>query len=118
MVLRKPGKPNYETPKAYWPITLILMMAKILTSIVAESLSQIAEQHQLLPKNHLGGRPGRNAIDAIHYLVDKILTAWRSDKVVSALYLDIEGTFFNASPEQLIHNPKEEKSPNNNNKLH
>ena len=98
VVLRKPGKPNYETPKAYWPITLISMMAKILTSIVAESLSQIAEQHQLLPKNHFGGRPGQNAIDAIHYLVNKILTAWRSDKVVSVLYLDIEGTFPNTLP--------------------
>ena len=71
VVLRKPGKPNYETPKAYRPIALISMMAKVLTSIVAESLSQIAEQHQLLPKNHFRGRPGQNAIDAIHYLADK-----------------------------------------------
>ena len=111
VVLRKPGKPNYETPKAYWPITLISTMAKVLTSIVAESLSQIAEQHQLLPKNHFGGRPGQNSIDAIHYLVDKILTAWRSDKVVSVLYLDVEGAFPNVSPKRLIHNLKKRRFP-------
>ena len=58
IVLRKPGKPSYETPKAYRPIALICTMAKVLTSVVAENLSRIVEQHRLLPKNHFGGRPG------------------------------------------------------------
>ena len=30
-------------------------MAKVLTSIVAENLSQIVKQHHLLPKTHFGG---------------------------------------------------------------
>jgi hypothetical protein len=45
IVLRKPGKQSYETPKAYRPIALISTTAKVLTSIVAENLSQIVEQH-------------------------------------------------------------------------
>ena len=57
VVLRKPGKPSYETPKAYRPIALISTMAKLLTLIVAGNLSQIVEQHQILPKTHFGGRP-------------------------------------------------------------
>jgi hypothetical protein len=78
IVLRKPGKPSYETPKAYRPIALICTLAKVLTSIVADNLSQLVEQHRLLPKNHFGGRPGRSTADAVHY---KICTAWRSNRV-------------------------------------
>ena len=40
IVLRKPGKPNYETPKAYRPIALIPTMAKLLTSIIAKTTQQ------------------------------------------------------------------------------
>ena len=52
VVLRKPGKPSYEVLKAYRPIALISMMAKVLTLIVTENLSQLVEQHRLLPKTH------------------------------------------------------------------
>ena len=45
IVLRKPRKPSYKTLKAYRPIALISTMAKLLTSIIMESLSQIVEQH-------------------------------------------------------------------------
>ena len=45
IVLRKPGKPSYEAPKAYQPIALISTTAKVLTSIVAENLSYLIEQH-------------------------------------------------------------------------
>ena len=89
--LRKPGKPSYEVPKAYRPIALISTMAKVLTSIVAENLSQLVEQHRLLPRTHFGGRPGRSTVDAVHYLVHKICSAWRTNKVVSVLFLDVEG---------------------------
>ena len=86
-------------------------MAKILTSIIAENLSQITEYHHLLPKNHFGGRPGQSAMDAIHYLIYKIHSAWRSNKVVSALFLDVEGAFPNVSPKRLIHNLRKKRIP-------
>lgn len=53
IVLRKPGKLNYEIPKAYRPIALISTMAKVLTSIVAENLSQVVKQNHLLLKTTL-----------------------------------------------------------------
>ena len=62
------------------------------------------EKHQLLPKTHFGGRPGRSTLDAIHYVIDKICTAWRDNKVVSVLFLDVEGAFLNAVTARLIHN--------------
>jgi ribonuclease HI/exonuclease III len=111
VVLRKPGKPNYETPKAYRPIALLSTIAKVLTAIVAEDISRLAEQHQLLPKNHFGGRPGRSTTDAIHYTIQRIKEAWRRNKVVSLLFLDVEGAFPNAVTKRLIHNLRKRRIP-------
>ena len=111
VVLRKPGKPNYEIPKAHRPIALISTMAKVLTAIVAENLSKVVEQHQLIPKTHFGGRPGRSTTDAVHYLVDKVCTAWRNNRVASVLFLDVEGAFPNAVTTRLIHNLKRRRIP-------
>ena len=111
VVLRKPGKPNYEVPKAYRPIALLCTMAKVLTAIVAEDISFLVEKETLLPANHYGGRPGRMTTDAVHALVDKIKTAWRRGKVVSILYLDVEGAFPNAVTDRLIHNLRRRRIP-------
>ena len=111
VVLRKPGKPSYEVPKAHRPIALISTMAKVLTAVVAENLSTAVEKHQLLPKTHFGGRPGRSTADAVHYLVDKVCSAWRDNKVVSVLFLDVEGAFPNAVTSRLTHNLKRRRVP-------
>ena len=43
VVLRKPDKPSYIVPKVYRPIALLSTMAKILTSIVAETISRLVK---------------------------------------------------------------------------
>jgi ribonuclease HI len=111
VVLRKPGKPRYDIPKAYRPIALINTMWKVLTAIVAEHLTHISEKYQLLPVNHFGGRPGRTTTDAIHLLNNTIKTSWHAGKVTSVLFLDIEGAFPNAVPERLIHNLNKRSVP-------
>ena len=51
-VLRKPGKPRYDVPKAYRPIALVNTIAKLLSSIVTEDITYLAETHCLLPNTH------------------------------------------------------------------
>ena len=104
VVLRKPGKPRYDAPKAYRPIALLNTMWKVLTAVVADQLTFATERHQLLPANHFGGRPGRTTTDAMHLLANTIKASWRVGKVTSALFLDIEGAFPNAVPSRLEHN--------------
>jgi ribonuclease HI len=111
VVLRKPNKPSYVVPKAYRPIALLSSMAKVMTSLVAEVISNLVETHHLLPKNHFGGRPGRTSTDAIQYLVHKIKSAWREDRVASVLFLDVEGAFPNAVTNRLLHNLKRRRIP-------
>lgn len=111
VVLRKPGKPKYNTPKAYRPIALINTLIKVLTAVLAEQLMYYAEKHKLLPSNHYGGRRGRNATDAVQVLTHKIKNTWRKGQVASVLFLDIEGAFPNADNAQLIRNLTKRKIP-------
>ena len=111
IVLRKPGKPRYDTPKAYRPIALLNTLSKVLTSIIAEQLTFYSEKHQLLPTHHYGGRPARTTTDAMHTLTYKIKDAWRKKKVVSVLFLDIEGAFPNAVNEKLLQNMTRRQVP-------
>jgi len=111
IVLRKPGKPRYDVPKAYRPIALLNTMWKVLTAIVASHITHLTEKHQLLPPNHFGGRPGRTTSDALHLLTHNIKKTWRAGKVAAVLFLDIEGAFPNAVPSRLVHNLRKRKVP-------
>ena len=111
VVLRKPGKPSYDVPKAYRPVVLLSTLAKVLTAMVAEDISRLVEKHQLLPQTHFGGRPGRSTTDALHYLVQRVKETWRKGKVASVLFLDVEGAFPNAVTARLLHNLKRRRIP-------
>ena len=111
VILRKPSKPDYSVPKAYRPIALLNTTAKLLSAIVADRASYILETHNLLPATHFGGRPGRTTEDSLHLLESTIRHAWRQGKVVSALFLDIEGAFPNAVTDRLLHNMKKRRLP-------
>ncbi|OHE90236.1 zinc knuckle [Colletotrichum orchidophilum] len=106
VVLRKPGKDNYTTPKSYRPIALLNTVGKIMDAIIAERLSYMAETHKLLPENHIGGRKQRSTENALHTIIDKIYEAWdeRQGKVASLLLLDVSGAFDNVSHQRLLHN--------------
>ena len=110
-MLQKPGKPQYDIPKAYWPIALLNMLAKLLSSIMAEGLSFLTKVHQLIPPTHFGGWPGHTTTDSLHLLVDTIKAAWCHHQVISVLFLDIEGAFPNAVTSWLLHNLQKRRVP-------
>ena len=74
-------------------------------------MSHLIETHHLLPATHFGGRPGRSTTDSLHLLEATVKNAWRTHKVASALFLDIEGAFPNAVTDRLLHNMKRHKIP-------
>ena len=111
IVLRKPGKPKYDTPKAYRPIALLNTLGKVMTAIAAEQLTYYTDKYKLLPPLHFGGRPARTTGDALHFLIHRIKGAWRKKQVVSVLFLDIEGAFPNAVNEKLLGNLRRRRVP-------
>ncbi|KAI0998445.1 hypothetical protein K3495_g9750, partial [Podosphaera aphanis] len=113
IVLRKPQKPRYDTPKSYRPIALLNTMGKLLEKLVANRISKAAEDFNLLPEEQMGARPKRSTISAIELLTEQIHAIWGKDKkrVASLLSLDISGAFDNVSHERLIHNLREKGIP-------
>ncbi|KAJ3846212.1 hypothetical protein EV368DRAFT_23669, partial [Lentinula lateritia] len=55
VVIRKPARKSYSFPKSYCPIALINTLATGYTSIIAEDISFLTMQHNLLPDTQFGG---------------------------------------------------------------
>jgi hypothetical protein len=102
-LLLTPNKPDYSSVKAYCPIALLNCMGKILEKLMATRLAQMAEAHQLLHPDQIGGRPQRSAIDAAMALTYEIETNAGTKWVTSALFLDVRGAFDNVSSAHLLH---------------
>ena len=75
IVLRKPGKPKYNTAKSHRPIALLPVDKKIFTALLTEDLIYMAENHNLLPAMHFGGLPRQTTTDALHLLVHTVKKA-------------------------------------------
>jgi exonuclease III len=102
IVLRKPGKPDYALPKAHRPICLLKTIAKPLSILMTEYISDLAERYQLLPPTHFGFRPGRATTDALFAVEKFIQDAWAEDQVVTCIFLDVKGAFPSVHIDRLI----------------
>ncbi|KAI0998540.1 hypothetical protein K3495_g9657 [Podosphaera aphanis] len=113
IVLRRPQKPRYDTPKSYRPIAPLNIMGKLLEKLVANRISKATKEFNLLPEEQMGARPKRYTISTVELLTGQIHTFWGKDKkkVASLLSLDIPGAFDNVSHKRLIHNLREKGIP-------
>ena len=104
VVLPKPGKKDLTKVKSYRPISLLNTLGKALESILARRLAQAVEKHELLPRDHLGGRRGMSTEHALHSLLERVYRAWNKGHVASLLLLDVLGAFDHVSHPRLLHN--------------
>ena len=90
----KPNKPDYSTPKAYRPVSLMECTGKLLEKVIAKRImNDIAMHPDILPPNQFGSRPQHNTTDAALALVHRV-QATRSTGYHAALILfDISGFF-------------------------
>lgn len=113
IALKKPGKPDYTTPKAYRPIALLNTLGKALEFIMAKKITHLAEHHDLLPKTHMGARRNRSTESALELLTEQVHEVWGQgdDKVATLLSMDISGAFDTVSHPRLIHNLRKRRIP-------
>ena len=103
VVLRKEKRKDYLLPGSYRPIVYKNTIAKIVEKVIADGITQEAEERGLLPWNQMGARKNRSTLSALELLTGSIQTAWAAKKkVVSVLGLDIAGAFDNVSHERLL----------------
>lgn len=70
IVLKKPGKEDYRVPKAYRPIALLDTIGKVLKSIIARRISDLAEALNLLPACQMSARRMRSTTTTLELLIE------------------------------------------------
>jgi exonuclease III len=104
-VLRKPQKGDYTRLKSYRPIALLNTIGKLLEKVVAIRITDLAEEHNILPETQMGGRAKRSTLTALELITEQVKTLWHygNNKAASLLSLDISGAFDNVSHTRLLH---------------
>ncbi|KAI1001445.1 hypothetical protein K3495_g6756 [Podosphaera aphanis] len=104
VAVRKPGRESYEVPGAWRPIALPPTIGKVIKTITAKRLSELAESHKQLPPSQMGNRLKRSTDTALDLLTSQIHEIWGSKKHVASLVsLDIAGAFDTVDSVRLVH---------------
>ncbi|CAF4921525.1 unnamed protein product [Pieris macdunnoughi] len=111
IVLKKPGKDDYNQPKSYRPIGLLPVLGKIMEKMMVKRLNW-----HLIPRLSLkqyGFMPQRGTEDALYTLMRKIKLGLSNKKLITLISLDIEGAFDNAWWPAICVRLTEERCPPN-----
>lgn len=112
IVLRKHTKPDYTDPGAWRPIALLSTLGKVLESVMACRLSELAEQHQLLPGTQIGNRKNKSTEAALEPLIEQIHTIWSSKRhVASVLSLDMTSAYDRVNHLQFLDHLQKKRVP-------
>ena len=76
VIIPKPGKPAYDTPKALRHIVLLNTLGKLIEKMIARRLQFDAIKHSVLHPNQLGGIAQRSTEDAGLFLTHLVRSGW------------------------------------------
>ncbi|KAF8752989.1 Reverse transcriptase (RNA-dependent DNA polymerase) [Rhizoctonia solani] len=99
----KPNRANMSIPKNYRPIALLETLSKLLEKVITARLIHKAGEHQLIPQSQFGGKDITSCTDAGLCMIHNIQLAWKRNKAVSLLTLDVSGYFNNVDHSRLIY---------------
>ena len=88
--------------KNYRPISVLPFISKILEKIVADSVIDFLEDHDILYSKQFGFRKRHSTTHAIIALTEKVSMALDSGKIVGGVFLDFKKTFDRVSHDILL----------------
>ena len=99
VIISKPGKPVYDTPKTFQPIVLLNTLSKLIEKMIARRLQFDTVKHSVLHPNQLGGIAQRSTEDAGLFLTHLVHSGWAKGLKTSVVAFDIAQffPFFNHS---------------------
>ena len=92
VMIRKQEKESYKEPGSWRPIALLSTIGKLLESIVARRLSDLALEHGLLSPIQYGVA-GRCTTKALRHLLDPVYAGWLDGRKATMMSLDIKGAY-------------------------
>jgi len=95
VVIPKPGKPDYSKVRAYWVISLLDVISKLLERTAAHLIADHLERKQGLHQGQFGCRKRRSCVDAVAILMNRTQQAWKKKRVAGALFMDVKSAFNN-----------------------
>ena len=89
----KPGKDDYNEPKAYRTITLSPTLLKLQERLILWHLEYDKKIYDQLSTKQFGFRKGYSTEAALHKIIHRIEKRIRNSGMALGLFLDIEGAF-------------------------
>jgi len=90
IVIPKPNKKSYDSPKSFRPIVLLNIMGKLIEKVIRERLQFNTVSNNFIHPSQLGGLKFKFTIDTSVALMHTIQTGWVKDLTTSTLAFDIE----------------------------
>jgi len=89
VVIPKPNKASYNTPKSFCPIVLLNTTGKLIKKVISTRLQFHMTFNNFLDPNQLGGIKQRLTIDTSVYLIHIIHTGWTKQCHTSLIAFDV-----------------------------
>jgi len=93
VVIPKPNKPLYDSPKAFRPIVLLNTLGKLIEKVIAERLQFIVASNNFVHPSQLRGLKSKSTIDAGVALTHIVRSGWTKGRNTSTLAFDIAQFF-------------------------
>jgi hypothetical protein len=93
VVIPKPGKPLYDTPKSFRPIVLLNTLGKMFQKMLSNRLQFEAAEHGVLHPNQFGGVRQNSTKDTGCFLTHIIHAGWCAKLKTSVVAFDLSQFF-------------------------
>ena len=93
IVIPKPNKLSYDSPKSFRPIVLLNTMGKLIEKVIGDRLQFQVVSNNFIHQSQLGGLKFKSTTDAGIALTHFICTGWIKNMLTSSLAFDITQFF-------------------------
>ena len=93
IIIPKPNKPSYSTPKAFRPIVLLNTLGKLVEKMISNRFQFDMIKYDLVDPNQMGGVRQRSTEDAGLFLTHLVCSGWAKGLQTSVVAFDIAQFF-------------------------
>ena len=98
----KAGKDRYDLIKSWRPIALLSVVSKVLEKVLANRVTSITLDHNLLKDCKQYAFSGRSTEEALYQNFEYVFDGWASGFKVSQLFLDMMGAYDRVIRQKLL----------------